>query len=525
MNTFAKGHPVMPAAVLRISPDLVVAPVSRRVFGTFVEHMGRSVYTGIFEPGHQTADAAGFRGDVADLVRELGATCVRYPGGNFVSGYRWEDGVGPVESRPVRTDAAWHSLESNQVGLHEFANWADEVGLEVMMAVNLGTRGPAEAAQLLEYSNLDTPTELVAERRRNGAEQPFGFRTWCLGNEMDGDWQIGHKTPDEYGRIAAETARLMRFIDPDVELVLAGSSSAEIATFGVWEDTVLRHAGPLVDHISLHAYYEEADDVTDFLASGTRLDRFIDDVAAIVERVETDLGLDHRIGISVDEWNVWGTTRFNQIDKEPLLTGPWRFHPRIIEDTYTVTDAVVVGTLLHSLLRHADRVSIANQAQLVNVIAPIRSEEGGPAWRQTIFHPFAITAAHAHGTVVGSLVEAPTFPTRTYGEIPLVDAVVTRDGERAEVFVSNLSLDDDVTLSIEADGWVLSAATTVTVPENGDRHSTNTATGQPVVPRDLDIAAGAAAVTLPPQSWSHLRLRAAMTASTREEAADVRDDK
>ncbi|GAA3666656.1 alpha-N-arabinofuranosidase [Microbacterium marinilacus] len=503
----------MHTAVVRIRPDRVTAPVSRRVFGTFVEHMGRSVYTGIHEPGHPTADAAGFRQDVAELVRELGATCVRYPGGNFVSGYRWEDGVGPRDERPVRLDAAWRSLETNAVGLHEFAAWASEVGLELMMAVNLGTRGAAEAAELLEYANVDAPTARAQQRRDNGADEPFGITTWCLGNEMDGDWQIGHKTADEYGRLAAETARLMRFVDPSVELVLAGSSSAEMPTFGEWERTVLRHVGDLADHISLHAYYEEVDDVSDFLASSARLDRFIGDVATIVAEVEREQGLTKHIGISVDEWNVWRTTQFNQVDKEPLLTGPWRFHPRIIEDEYTATDAVVVGSLVNALLRHADRVKIANQAQLVNVIAPIRSEEGGPAWKQSIFHPFAIAAAHAHGDVIALDVDAPVLATRSHGEVPSLDAAATRTDDGVELFLANLQAEHDVDVTLDVDGYVAFAATTVGVPDGGDRLTTNTEASQPVQPRALAIVEGASSITLPALSWNHVRLRPVASSS------------
>lgn len=470
--------------------------------------MGRSVYTGIYEPEHPTANDRGFRKDVADLVRELGPTCVRYPGGNFVSGYKWEDGVGPRDERPVRLDAAWRGLETNAVGLHEFAEWAEDVDLEVMMAVNLGTRGAAEAAELLEYCNLETPTTRVAQRRANGAAEPFRIRTWCLGNEMDGEWQIGHKTADEYGRLAAETARLMRFVDPGVELVLAGSSSAEMPTFGEWERTVLRHVGDLADHISLHAYYEETDDVRDFLASSRRLDRFIGDVAQIVAEVEAELGLTKRIGISVDEWNVWRTTQFNQVDKEPLLNGPWRFHAPVIEDDYTVTDAVVVGSLLHTLLRRADRVKIANQAQLVNVIAPIRTEEGGNAWRQTVFYPFAITAAYARGEVVELQVDGPMFESGRYGETPAIDAVATRDGDALEVFVAHLDTDVDIDVNIQLDGFRLLSATTLSAPEDGDRLTVNSAEAQTVHPRPLPVLPGATTITLPAVSWTHMRFAA-----------------
>ncbi|MCS5735960.1 arabinosylfuranosidase ArfA [Herbiconiux daphne] len=502
-----------------IDPTTAIGDVPRRLFGTFVEHMGRSVYEGIYEPGHPEAGDDGFRRDVLDLVRELGATTVRYPGGNFVSGYRWEDGVGPRDQRPVRLDAAWHSLETNQVGLHEFADWARDAGLELMYAVNLGTRGIAEAADVLEYANHPSGTALAEQRRANGADEPFGIRLWCLGNEVDGPWQIGHKTADEYGRLAAETARLMTFIDPTIELVAAGSSNADMPTFGEWERTVLRHTMGLVDHISLHAYYEESDgDAASFLASGVGLDRYIDEVAGIIDEVSANAtsvadggaASARPIGISVDEWNVWYQRRWNEVDKPVVMNGEWPEHPRLIEDEYTVTDAVVVGSLLISLLRHSDRVSMANLAQLVNVIAPIRSEPGGPAWRQTTFFPFQLTAALASGAVVRPVVSAPQIDTARYGSVDAIDTVATvAESGRTVLFAVNRSLDEpaELTVSLPAAGagLVVGRATTLTVPEGGDRHTSNTAAARPVAPRDLDgvrLDSTTLTATLPPLSWT-----------------------
>ena len=502
---------------LDVHLDSPVADVPRRLFGTFVEHMGRSVYQGIFEPGHPTADADGFRQDVLELVRELGATTVRYPGGNFVSGYRWEDGVGPVGERPVRLDGAWHSTETNRIGLHEFASWAKSAGLELMQAVNLGTRGVAEAAELLEYANHPGGTALSDRRRENGAKEPFDIRLWCLGNEMDGPWQIGFKTADEYGRLAAETARYMRFIDHRVELVVAGSSNMDMPTFGEWERTVLRHTAGLIDHISLHAYYEEVDgDVDSFLASGVGLDRYIELVANIIEEVVLEQELSRTIGISVDEWNVWYFSHWNERDKTAVLSGDWPEHPRLIEDEYSVTDAVVVGSLLISLLRHADKVSMASMAQLVNVIAPIRCEPDGPAWRQTTFYPFALTAALARGRVVRSVVEAPTLETTRYGSVDVVDAVSTVDDDgTVAIFVVNRSTESEVdfTVTLDRAGLTLGSAQTITIPEGRDRFASNTAQNRPVEPRSLarvDCAPGPTGTrlqaTLPPVSWTVLTL-------------------
>jgi alpha-N-arabinofuranosidase len=515
--THSKDFPVLHAR-LSISRDDVVAPVSPRLFGSFVEHMGRAVYTGIYEPGHPTADPNGFRQDVLDLVRELNPSLIRYPGGNFVSGFRWEDSVGPRDERPTRLDIAWHSVETNEVGLHEFAEWADAAGVEIMQAVNLGTRGIQDAAALLEYSNHAAGTALADQRRANGRTEPFGIRVWCLGNEMDGPWQIGHKTAHEYGRLAAETARVMKWVDPAIELVVAGSSNAEMPTFGSWERTVLEHTAELVDHISLHAYYEETPgDLGSFLASGAGLDRYIGAVAQIIDEVTVAKGLEKTIGISVDEWNVWYQTRFNEVDKAPLFAGDWNTQPRLIEDEYNVSDAVVVGSLLITLLRNSDRVSMANLAQLVNVIAPIRSEPAGPAWRQTTFFPFALTAAAARGEVLAATIHSDTYHTSRHGTVDLVDAAVTATDEEIVLFLVNRSSSSPLTLEVDLAGApagsVLSAKS-LHAPQGGDRFSTNARDHQETVqPAPLTAVSvsddgTAATVVLPALSWSIVRLSA-----------------
>lgn len=412
------------SASLAIDPGSVIAPVNRRIFGSFVEHMGRCVYTGISEPSHPVADEDGLRSDVLELVRELGVTIVRYPGGNFVSGYRWEDGVGPEPDRPTRLDTAWRTVEPNTFGLDEFARWAAKAEVDIMMTLNLGTRGVPDALDLLEYANHPSGTRLSDLRRSHGRQAPYGIRTWCLGNEMDGPWQLGHKTAEEYGRLAAETARAMRMLDPDVELVLCGSSGSTMPTFGVWEEVVLGHAYELVDMISAHAYYDpETMSIESFLASGVDLDRYLGNVIAIADRVGDRIGSAKRLSLSLDEWNVWYLQR--HMDEGPSLG--WREAPRISEDNYTVADAVVVGSLLMTLLRRSDRVGIACLAQLVNSLGVIRTAPGGPAWRQAIYHPFALTAANAVGSVLAATVDGPGYATGEYGEVPVIDAVVTHD--------------------------------------------------------------------------------------------------
>ncbi len=494
-------------ASLPIDPGAVIAPVNRRTFGSFVEHMGRCVYTGIFEPDHPAADEHGLRTDVLDLTRELGVTIVRYPGGNFVSGYRWEDGVGPVEDRPVRLDTAWKSIEPNTFGLDEFATWAGAAGVDVMMALNFGTRGIQEALDLLEYANHPGGTALSDLRRRHGRLEPYGIRTWCLGNEMDGPWQLGHKTADEYGRLAAETARAMRMIDPDLELVACGSSGAGMPTFGTWEETVLRHAFDQVDLISAHAYYEETEgDLAGFLASAVDMDRFITTVTSIADREAARRGSGKRLGISFDEWNVWYLTR-HQAQDPPT---EWRQAPRLSEDAYTVTDAVVAGSLLLTLLRHNDRVGIACQAQLVNTISAIRTEPGGPAWRQSIFHPFSLTASHARGDVLAAVPAGPRADTRKYGEVPVVDAVATYDAETGAlaVFTVNRSITETVELTVDLGALPGCRVVEHVVLADDDRHAANTEHHPDrVLPRAAGWTEedGAVRIAVPPVAWSMLR--------------------
>jgi alpha-N-arabinofuranosidase len=496
----------MQTSTLVLEPSFAVAPVNRRIFGAFVEHMGRCVYTGIYEPGHSSADDNGFRTDVLDLVRELGVTVVRYPGGNFVSGFRWEDSVGPTSERPVRLDAAWRSIETNEFGLNEFIRWCRKADIEPMMAINLGTRGAQEAIDLWEYCNHPGGTEWSDLRRKHGVDEPHNIRMWCLGNEMDGPWQLGHKSADDYGIVAANTARALHQFDDTLELVACGSSSRLMPTFGAWEATVLEHTYDEVDLISAHVYYENTGDLASFLASTTNLEDFISDVVAAADYSRAKNGKTKRINISVDEWNVWYQSELkNDVGTE------WRVAPPISEQPYTVADAVVVGSMLISLLRHSDRVAAACMAQLVNTIAPIHSEPGGPAWRQTIFHPFALTARHARGEVLRVEPHTPTYHTTQYGEVPVIDAVATRDPASGEVtvFVVNRNPCEavDLRLSIAALGAVeVVGAVTLTDPDPLAINSQ--AEPDRVMPATLDasVVEGDVTLELAPISWTCLRL-------------------
>jgi alpha-N-arabinofuranosidase len=509
----------MTKAHITVDREFTVGAVPRRLFGSFVEHMGRCVYTGIYEPGHPNADEDGYRTDVLDLTRDMGVSIVRYPGGNFVSGYHWEDGIGPVDQRPRRIDGAWHTIETNAFGLHEFAGWAKKASVEVMEAINLGTAGVEEARAIVEYANHPGGTAWSDKRRANGAEDPFGIKVWNLGNELDGPWQIGHKTADEYGRLAQEAGKAMKLVDPSIELVAVGSSNAHMPTFGEWEYRVLSHAYDEVDYISLHAYYQEHDgDALSFLASANDMDYFIESVISTVDAVKAKRQTSKSINLSFDEWNVWYQQKGDAEDQLHMVEkAPWREHPRLIEDTYNVTDAIVVGTYLNSLLRHGDRVTIANQAQLVNVIAPIRSEENGPAWRQTIYWPFARMAELAQGQILRTVTSGDKFDSKQYGDADVVDVSATHDADagRVAVFLANRGLEEraDVTMTLRGfQAGRVTRAEVLTVPEGGDRFTANTEDAQDAVGlsklEDATVEDGQLRVSLPPLSWAVVEIEA-----------------
>ena len=499
-------------AHLTIDPNCTVGEVNRRIFGSFVEHLGRCVYNGLYEPGHPTADDEGFRTDVIDLVKELGVSTIRYPGGNFVSGFRWEDSVGPRDRRPRRLDLAWHSTETNEVGLHEFSSWLDKVGSDLMLAVNLGTRGPLEALDLLEYSNIASGTALAEQRIANGKTDAFGISMWCLGNEMDGPWQLGHRSAEDYGKLASQTAKAMRQLDPSIELVVCGSSSAHMPTFGEWERVVLTETYDDVDYISCHAYYEEKNgDLGSFLASAVDMDHFIDSVVATADHVKAVNGSSKTINISFDEWNVWYIDRFQSIDKIEGIDN-WPIAPRLLEDAYSVADGVVFGNLLISLLKHADRVTSASLAQLVNVIAPIMTEPGGASWRQTTFFPFALTSELARGMALELKLSAETYLTEVYGEVSTVDGVATYDEAtgRSAIFLVNRSQVDQVIMTVEVSALGSAKVLSALTLSDPDVYAKNTLE-QPnrvglISNESVVTAEGTITITLPAVSWTAISL-------------------
>ena len=493
----------MKQSKLILDKDYIISPIDRRLYGSFIEHLGRAVYTGIYEPAHPLADEQGFRRDVLDLVRKLNVPVVRYPGGNFVSGFRWEDSIGPKEQRPRRLDLAWKTTEPNTFGLHEFVDWAKKANTEVMYAVNLGTRDILDAQYVVEYCNHPSGTAWSDLRIKNGAKDPFNIKLWCLGNEMDGPWQTGAKTAYEYGRKANEAAKVMKWVDPTIETVACGSSSTNMPTFGTWEHEVLMQAYDNVDYVSLHRYYGNPhNDTQDFLASTMDLDEFIKTVAAICDGVKGTKHAKKTVNLSLDEWNVWYHSH-NQ-DQSLYKNKPWGTALHLLEDVYNFEDALLVGSILMTLIRNADRVKIACMAQLVNVIAPIMTENGGAAWAQTIFYPFLHASAYGRGTALRALVQSPCYDCADYHDVPYLDAAAVQgDDGTVTVFCVNRHPEETFALQLEAHAFGGLKLEEHIVLHHDDVKAVNTAADpENVVPVHVPVTDD---VTIPALSWNVLR--------------------
>lgn len=486
----------------------VLSQIDERLYSSFIEHMGRAVYGGIYDPKHPSADKQGFREDVKKLVNDLNVPLIRYPGGNFLSGYNWEDGVGPRDQRPTRLDLAWKTIETNEVGLHEFMDWSKEVGSDVMMGVNLGTRGIDAARNLVEYCNFKGGTYWSDQRIKNGQKDPFAIKTWCLGNEMDGPWQIGAKTADEYGRLACETAKVMKWVDESIELVACGSSVSTLPTFGHWEQTVLDHTYEHVDYLSLHMYYGNPEnDVANYLAKSLDMDRFIKGVVSICDAIKAKKRSKKTLNLSFDEWNIWYHTLDTDNDIEP-----WQVARPLLEDIYNFEDALVVGCLLLTLLKNSDRVKIACLAQLVNVIAPIMTETGGDSWEQTIFYPFQQVSTYGRGEVLNAFIEAPKYDSKEFTDVPFLESVITKNPETNEavVFAVNRSLDEAMELTFDLGDQVIAKVIEFSQMSGYDLKRTNTQADRGVKPSratDITFDKTIGTAVLKPLSWNMIRIK------------------
>jgi alpha-N-arabinofuranosidase len=507
-----------PATAL-IQQPAARADFDRRVLGAFLEHLGRAVYTGVYQPGSPLADGNGFRTDVVREVKELGVPIIRYPGGNFVSGYNWLDGVGPKSARPTVLERAWNSIETNQFGTNEFVDWCRMVGCEPLLGMNFGTGTAEMAVAYVEYCNLERGTKWSDLRRAHGYEKPHNVRYWCLGNEMDGPWQIGQMQSREYGRKARDAAQQMRVIDPSLQLIACGSSGTNMPQYLVWDREVLEECYDMVDGISLHAYYGNTPQLTGnstprYLAMNLDMDRQIREVAAVCDYVQGLRRSRKRLWLSFDEWNVWYRARGGD-----AVNGRRQFAPKLLEEVYNLEDALLVGGFVNTLLRNAERVRVGCLAQLVNVIAPLVTSDTG-VLRQSTYYPYAWALRHARGRVLDVRVEAETYPIRGAGlqadfarneQVPYVDVVGTVDAPNGRCCLLMLNRDVDAEREVALE-WRDVTPTRVLACETltgTDLKAFNTFE-QPtrVAPQRLDAPAAGARMTfkLPPRSYTVVHL-------------------
>jgi alpha-N-arabinofuranosidase len=484
-----------------------LAPLDRNLFGSFLEHLGRAIYEGIYDPGSKLSDANGFRKDVMDEIRQMGVPIVRYPGGNFVSGYNWLDGVGPKQDRPRVLDKAWNSLNTNQFGTNEFMAWCKAVGTLPLMGLNLGTGTPEEAAALVEYCNVEKGTRWSELRRKHGIAEPYKVKHWCLGNEMDGPWQIGHMTATQYGLRAQDAARQMRLVDPSLQLIACGSSGPFMPTYLEWDREVLEQCYDYVDGLSLHRYFtntpeDTGGDSAKFLAMNLSMERQIAETLAVCDMVRGHKRSPKKLWLSFDEWNVWYRARTGD-----AVNGHGQEAPHLLEEVYNLEDALLVGGLINSLIRNADRVKIACLAQLINVIAPIMTNSNG-LLQQTIYYPYSWALQLARGSVLNLQVNSPGYEVSGMGQVPYLDVAGTVSAEDGKIslFVLNRDLSKAHAIEVNWQDNAPSRALSAVLLTGDDLKASNSFDApQRVSPRNLDkpsIAGGRTKFEVPPRSYT-----------------------
>jgi alpha-L-arabinofuranosidase len=508
----AQGLAARPSAVARVYLDTnrITAAIDPNLFGSFLEHLGRAIYEGVYDPGSKLSDSNGFRKDIMDEVRTLGVPIIRYPGGNFVSGYDWLDGIGPKQNRPRVLDKAWNSLDNNQFGTDEFMSWCKAANTKPLMGLNLGTGTAEQSAALVEYCNVEKGTRWSDLRRKNGIADPYKVQNWCLGNEMDGPWQIGHMTATEYGYKAADAARQMRYVDPSLTLIACGSSGPMMPTYLEWDREVLEQCYDYVDALSLHRYIgntkeETGEDSSKYLAMNLTMDRQIAETVAVCDLVRGHKRSPKKLWLSFDEWNVWYRARSGD-----AMNGHAHEVPHLLEEVYNLEDALLVGGIVNTLLRNADRVKLSCLAQLVNVIAPLMTNADG-FYRQTIYYPYKWGIQMGRGALLDLLTESPVYQVAGIGEVPYLDVTGTYSKENGTVALFILNRDMTKAHQIEV-VWQNTAPTRLlnsTVLTGSDLKAFNSFdTPQRVAPKDLSkpvTSAAHAKFEVPAQSYSVLQ--------------------
>jgi len=480
--------------------------IDKKIFGNFIEHLGRCIQGGIFDEGSPLSDKDGFRKDVMAAVKDMGVPFLRWPGGNFSSNYNWMDGIGPRDQRPARLEMAWGTVENNRFGTHEFMDYIEKIGAEPYVCLNLGTGSWTMAQQWVEYINGDQDTAIVKLRKKNGRDKPWKVTYWGLGNEMDGYWQMGHRSASDYAAFALEAAKLAKLTDPSVKLVAAGASNFRAGSDWIgWNRTVLDSLKDYADYISIHLYVGNPNnDFADYVASPIEMDQKIAILAGLIDAAMSNR-IDHLTGqpatdgrkmyIAFDEYNVWYRAR-----------GDSQRGRRILEEHYNLEDALVIAGFLNSLVNHADVVKIANLAQLVNVIAPIFTNEKG-LYLQTIFYPLQLFSRNVKGNSLELMVDSPTYDSKRFAKIPYIDSSASLDGNALVVNVVNRHLDQPIAVTITLEDKQFSGPVTATEVNGPDIKAMNDFDKATVgaLTKSAGASGNSITYTFPPHSYTQLR--------------------
>lgn len=421
-----------------VNPSKIVKPVSRYIYGHFTEHLGRCIYGGLYEEGSKLSDHRGFRKDVLEAIKRIKVPILRWPGGNFVSNYHWEDGIGPKDQRPTRFDLAWQQEETNRFGTDEFIEYCREINAEPYLCVNLGTGTLDEALHWLEYCNGRGNTYYAQLRRKYGHIEPYNVKFWGIGNEMYGEWQVGHMTADEYARIAREYAKWMKVFDPSIKTIAVGCDYDN-----EWNLKVLNQAGDVFDYISYH-FYTGSENYYETVSTVYLLEERLIGLKKLIDTSRAKRKKD--IKIVLDEWNVW-----------------YRVMDNKLEEPYDLTDGIFACGVLIMLQRISDIVPIANLAQLVNALGAIHTEKDGIVLTP-IYKAFELIVNHSGEKLVETLVETETYDiegTMFYHKIPFsvsrakyldATATISEDGKKLYLIVVNYDKDREISCPIHIKG-------------------------------------------------------------------------
>jgi alpha-N-arabinofuranosidase len=486
-------------ARVKIDTERVIGDIDPKIYGNFIEHLGRCIDGGVFEEKSPLSDGSGFRKDVLDAARKLNVTQLRWPGGNFSSNYHWLDGIGPRDKRPPRLEMAWGTVESNRFGTHEFLEYSEKLGTEPYICVNLGTGTWTEAQQWVEYVNGTQDTEMTRLRKRNGRGDPWKVTYWGLGNEMDGPWQMGHRTAEDYGKFALEAAKLMKLTDPSIKLIAAGSSNfANGIDWIGWNRTVLDYLKPQIDYLAIHMYVGNRDnDFPEFLASSVDLDERIKTTEGTINSALSGMPRSKKIHIAWDEWNVWYRAR-----------GAAERGRNILEERYNLEDALVVATFLNSFINHAHIIKMANMAQLVNVIAPIFTSDKG-LFLQTIYYPLALYANNSRGKALDLFVETPRYTSKRFGDVKHLDTSAAYDNGTLVLNVVNRHKDQAIETEFETQDKQFAGPVEISEVNGPDIKSENTfdTTTVKTAQRSARAEGSKLRYSFPPHSYTMLKAK------------------